>query len=276
MPNLRIIGDNAADRCASIVAGTTAGALVAALMLTDLKGQAHRSTSTSASYGVTWSSSEPISAVALPATNLTAGATIRVRLYSDNAYTSQIADSGTLSACAGLNLGLWGWTGPRNASAFAFGGASKSAVWFGAQYSARSCIIDLTDASNPAGYIDCARIVAGAYWSPAYNASYGAQAGIGDTATTARNDAGDLLSDRGTLHDTLSLSLQMMPEADRAALLKIVRNVGTSRNFFLSLLPGNASAVAEQDHMIYGKRANGALSFDFYNAFSQKFDVEGW
>lgn len=276
MPNLRIISDNAADRCASITASTTAGTLVAGNLLTDLKGQVHRSTVNSVSYSASWAASESIGAVALPATNLTASATIRVRLYSDAAFTTQIADSGTVSACAGLNLGMWGWTAPRNASAFAYGGASKSAVWLGAQYSARSCLVDLADSANPAGYIDCARLVIGGYFEPAYNASYGAQAGIADTSVASRNDAGDLLADRGTLHDTLSVSLQFMPEADRAALLKIIRTVGASRNLFLSLLPGNVSSVAEQDHMVYGKRSNSALSFDVFNAFSNKLDMEGW
>lgn len=276
MPNLRIIHDNAADRAASLTASTTAGSLAASLMLTDFKGQAHRSTSTSVTYTLTWPAGEAIGAVALPATNLTADATVRVRLYSDTDGTALVADSGVLYACPGLNLGLWDWSMPLNANAFVFGGVSKSAVWFEDQQFARCCVIDLVDTDNPAGYIDCARLVVGAYWSPQYNANYGAQASIVDASKSSRNDAGDLLSDRGSQHDTLSLDLEHLPEADRARLMMMFRNVGTARNLFLSLLPLNASSVGEQDAMIYGKRSNSAMAFNFYNAFSNKLDLEGW
>ena len=145
MPNLRLIHDNAADRATSLAASTTAGALVAAYLQNDFKGQAHRSTGTSMSYTLTWTAGETVGAVALPATNLSASATIRVRLYSDTGGTTLIADSGTVNACPGLNLGLWNWSLPINGNAFAFGGASKSAVWFSAHYFARRCVIDLVD-----------------------------------------------------------------------------------------------------------------------------------
>ena len=47
MPNLRLIHDNAADRATSLAASTTSGALVAANLQNDFKGQVHRSTGTS-------------------------------------------------------------------------------------------------------------------------------------------------------------------------------------------------------------------------------------
>ena len=276
MPNLRLIHDNAADRATSLAASTTAGALVAAYMQNDLKGQAHRSTGTSVSYTLTWTGGETVGGVALPATNLSASATIRVRLYSDTGGTTLIADSGAVYACPGLNLGLWNWALPLNGNAFAYGGASKSAVWFASHYFARRCVIDLVDSGNAAGYIDCARLVVGAYWEPARNASYGAQVSVVDRTSNSRNDAGDNLSDRGTQHDTLALSLDYLGEADRARLMQIMRNAGTARNVFVSLLPASASPVAEQDSMIYGKRANAAMSFDHYAVFSHKIDIEGW
>lgn len=170
MKNLIIIHDNAADRCTSLTASNTSGTLYASNMLNDLKGLAHRSTGTSVSYTLTWANPQSVGGVGLPATNLTAEATIRVRLYSDTTGTTLVADSGTKYACPGLNLGMWDWTQPLNANAFAYGGASKSAVWFETHFSVRRCVIDLVDTANPAGYIDCSRLVVGAYWSPQYNA----------------------------------------------------------------------------------------------------------
>lgn len=275
MAKLRVIHDNAADR-ATVTASTTAGSLAASNMLTDIKGEVHRSTGTSVTYTLTWADGESIGGAALPATNLTAEATIQVRLYSDVAATTLIADSGVVYACPGLNLGLWDWTLPLNANAFAFGGLAKAAVWLSDHYFAKACKIDIVDTNNRAGYIDCSRIVAGAYWTPEYNASYGAEVSIVDASTTARNDSGDLLADRGPQHDSLSFSLDFMPEADRARLMMIFRQCGTARNLFVSLLPGDASSVAEQDHMIYGKRANSGISIPMYSAFSNKVTMEGW
>ena len=276
MPNLRVIHDNAADRATSLAASTTSGALVAANLQNDFKGQVHRSTGTSVSYTLTWTAGETVGGVALPATNLSASSTIRVRLYSDTGGSTLIADSGTVYACPGLNLGLWNWSLPLNGNAFAFGGASKSAVWFSSHYFARRCVIDLVDTGNPAGYIDNARLVVGSYWEPAINAGYGVEANVVDRTSNSRNDAGDNLSDLGTKHDTLSLKLGNVGETDRARLMQIMRNAGAARNVFVSLLPGWADPVAEQDHMIYGKRANAGVSFDHYALFSNKIDIEGW
>lgn len=276
MRNLRLIYDNCADRAVSLTASSTAGNLDTANLLNDFKGQVHRSVGLSVSYTITWGDVEQIGGVALPATNLSASATVRVRLYSDTVGSGLLADSGVIPACPGLNLGYGDWSRPRNSNAFALGGASKTSVWFESHHAARRCVIDLVDAGNTAGYIDCARLVLGSYWQPFYNASYGAQVNLVDTSGISRNDAGDLLVDRKARHDAMSFSLTQMPEADRARLMQILRNAGTSRNLFISLLPAGFSAVAEQDSMIFGKRRDGAITFDFYNAFSSKFDVDGW
>jgi hypothetical protein len=277
MPNLRIIHDNAANRStASLVASTTAGSLIAANMLTDRKTEPHRSTGTSVSYTITWPSAENIGGVGMPATNLSAEATARVRLYSDTAGTVLLADSGTVFACPGVNVEMWDWEGVLNANAFAHGGASKSAVWFANNWSAKCCVIDLLDPTNPAGYIDNSRLVVGAWWSPTWNAKYGVQALPFDTSFVKRNDADDAIGERRQQHDTMKLDLQYMPEADRARVMQIARNVGTARNFFLSLSPNDPNPVAEQDGMFYGHRANSPVTFDLPLAYSTTLDMEGW
>ena len=276
MPNLRLIYDNVASS-ATLTASTTAGTLAASNMLTDVKSAVHRSTGTSVTYTLTWASAQTVGGVALPATNLTSTATIRVQLYSDTAGTTQIADSGTVSACPSSQLGLFGWGASINANAFAHGGASKAAVWFSTQFSTvRRCVITLTDASNLAGYIDCARLVLGPYWEAAYNPKYGATAGTQDLTKVDRSEAGDQLTVRGPQFQTMSLDLALLTEAKRSELAKIIRSIGSHRSVFLSLLPGNSAATAEQDHMIYGKRSSSPFTFDFFNAFSTQIEVEGW
>lgn len=275
MPNLRIIYDNVANS-STLSASSTAGGLAASNMLTEVKAVVHRSTGTSVTYTMTWTTAQTIGAVALPATNLTSTATVRVQLYSDTAGATQVADSGTVQACPSSQLGLHGWGANLDANAFAFGGSSKVAVWFASQVSSvRRCVITLSDASNPAGYIDCARIVAGPYWESERNPSYGAQAGIQDMSRTTRTEAGDSLVARGAQYQTMSLNLADLTETSRAAFTKIVRSAGSYKNLFFSLLPGSGS-TAEQDHMIYGKRANGGFTFDYFNGFSTRVEIEGW
>ena len=277
MANLRLIYDNTVDRATSLAASTTAGTLAASYMQNDRKGQAHRSTGTSVTYDLTWTGGVTLGGVGLPATNLSATATIRCRIYSDTGMTALVADSGTITACPGLNLSLWDWVGAINANAFAYGGASKSTVWFSQNYTGvKGLKIDLVDTSNPAGYIDCARIVAGAYWEPAHNPAYGLQVALEDSSRSERTHAGDQLTDRGTRSEKMSLELRLMPEADRAQLHQIFRNIGTARNFLLSLLP-MVGTTAEQDHIIYGKRAqSGPVSFDAYSVFGNRIDIAGW
>lgn len=275
MSNLKIIYDNVVDRADSLAASTTNGSLVASNMQNDRKGSVHRSTGTTVLYQATWNTAVTVGGIALPATNLTAAATWTVAIYTDTACTDLIT-GGTVVACPGLNLSLWDWDGALNANAFAYGGASKSSGWFDQNYTnVKGLRITLNDASNPAGYLDCARIVAGPFWQPTYGADYGATMEMPDTSESRRTHAGDNPSERGTRYDRMTLDLRMMPEADRAQLALMIRNIGTSRNFFLSLLPGEGTA-AEQDHMIYGKRGNSPLSFDRYNAFGSRLEIEGW
>lgn len=276
MPNLRLIYDNVASS-ATLTASTTAGTLAASNMLTDVKSAVHRSIGTSVTYTMTWSLAQTVGGVALPATNLTSSATIRVQLYSDTAGTTQIADSGTVSACPSSQLGLFGWGSNINANAFAHGGASKTAVWFSTQLSTvRRCVITLVDTSNPAGYIDCARLVVGPYWEAPYNPKYGATAGTQDLTKVERSGSGDQLTVRGPQYQTMSLDLSLLNEAKRAELAKIIRSVGSFRSVFFSLMPGSSTASAEQDHMIYGKRSSSPFTFDFFNAFSTRVEIEGW
>lgn len=276
MPKLRVIHRNDADQATSLAASTTAGALVAAYMQNDYKGQAHRSTGTSVTYTLTWTGGVTIGAVALPATNLTSAATLRVRLYSDTGCTALLQDSGTNTACPGLAAGPWTWTATFNANAFAYGYTSKAVAWFETQQAGvKGMKIDLADSGNPAGYIDCARIVSGPWWQPTWGAEAGATTLVVDNSTNARTDAGDLPSDRAPMHQELTLPLPMLTEAERAQLAQIMRANGVWKPVFVSLMP-RAGTAGEQDHMLYGKRKDGAMNLPFFDRFSHTLELESW
>lgn len=312
MANLRIIFSNVADQ-STLTASTTAGSLSAGNLLKDNKLQVHRSVGTSVTYTLTWASSQQIGGVALPATNLTKTATIRVRLFSDTAGLNLVADSQVVQACPTSSVGLHSWGAPINVNAFAFGGASKAAVWFASQpANIRRCEITLQDPDNAAGYIDCSRVVCGPFWEAERNPSYGATLGVTDMTKSQRADSGDLLVVRGAQYETMSFDLADMSESARAQLAKIFRSAGAHRNLFFSAVPDypreapglseprplamsgqnvqqngadvgmqeqitvTQEASLEQDLMIYGRRSSAPFKFDFFNSFSTRVEIEGW
>jgi len=265
----RIINVNRADLATSLTASTTATDTLAANMQNDRKVSVHRSTGTSVSYTATWATAVTIGAVTLPATNLTVNATIRVRLYDATSAGTLLADSGVVAACPGLDLGLWSWTGAIDANAFPYGGASKSAVFFDPQISGVKRVeVDLVDTGNPAGFIDCARLIAGPWTVPEFGASDATITPV-DLTENKRADSGDLLSDRATTHQVMRVALPVMSETDRAAHFAMLRGNGAWRGVFVWL-------DAAQDKMIYGKLKPAPFDYAFYAHWATNLEIESW
>jgi hypothetical protein len=278
MANMRIVYNNIANKTSELLASTTSGTLTAANLLTELKGQVHRSTGTSVTYTARWTSDQKVGCVALPCTNLTATATMRVRLYTNTAATTLSSDTGTTTAVPGFNLDPNLWPTARNANSFAFGGGVKAVRWFTAQpANIRAIIIDIVDTANPAGYIDCSRLVVGEYWSPTYNIQNGVQLEIVDNSQTSRRDSGDLITDRSFVYDNLSFDFSLLTDTDKNTLTRIFRNVGTHDNIFVSLFPADASSVTQHDSAIYGKRiSSSAVTYQLYSYYAHQMQLTGW
>lgn len=273
--NLRIVHDNAANRATSLVASTTAGALAAANLLTDRKSEVHRATGASVTYTVTWSTPELCSLVALAFANYTSTATIRVRAYTAAADSVPAVDVGPSLACAYARLGLWPWgTVPLGVNAFSYGGGAYGRLYItpGAY---EKLVIDIVDDDNPAGYVEAARLITGAWWSPEYNAVQGAAAAVNDTTSNSRSQAGDLRSDVGTVSRSVDLSLDAIAPADRPRLWNILRGSASSGPVFISVYPEHADAELEQAHQLYGKLASAkTISAPLYGLFSAPLEVE--
>ena len=252
MPNIRILHDNAAD-AATLAASSTAGSLEAANLLTDIKSQVWRSTGTTATLTLTWDDPRPLNMVVLGFSNLTAQATMRARVYQNEADSDPLVDSGALAACGYAPLGLfeWGAEAPGR-NAYTVAGLSYGRVYFPAA-AGRKLVIDIADADNPAGYVQAGRLIAGAYWSPKWNASSGAQQTIGDLTKNERNDAGDLRSSLGPKFNSLRLDLELLEPIDRARVWDILRGNGFGSPLFISLFPEDADPRIEQSHQLWGK-----------------------
>lgn len=277
MPNIRIIHDDAAERAEITLFNqfdTAAGSLPPNSLKSNTKSLVHRSTGTSVTYQLTWSTAETIGGVILPAVNLSSLATIRV-------FGGGL-DSGTIPACP--NTPLDSYPGVKNVNSFPYGGFSKVAVWFGANVSIPAGTvfrISLNDTNKATkgypAYIDCSRIVCGSYWEPSFNVSKNSLSlAIEDTTQISRSDAGDLIADRGTINEKLSFNFDVLSKTDKEELVKILRNVGTYRNIAVSIIPGYNNSRDEQDYIIYGKKDASSIDYIVHNYYSSSFSITGW
>lgn len=267
MANLRILHNNLADT-ATVTATGTLSALPATNLQSDGKSAVWRSTGlASVAVALEWATPQTVSMVALAFTNLTTASTIRVRCYTLPADVTPVVDV-TVNAVKG------------SASIFdvphSAGGNSYAAVYFPSG-SFRRVHLSFTDAANPAGYMQAARMMVGSYWSPVYNVEWGAVTmGLIDTGKSERTEAGDLRTDRGNVHKTLSFDLNYMPTTDLAVLYNILRTNGTFRPMFVSVTPEDADSGDEEQVMqIYGKLSRlGAIKLQFMNQYSTQLDLE--
>lgn len=274
MSNLRILYDIASDR-ATLTASTTAGSLVVDNLKSNHKSLVWRSTSTTASLTATWTTPEFVGCIAIPFCNFTSTATIRVRVYTDAAGNELVFDTGVVLACPYSPLGAFKWgEEPIGVNSYTYGGGTYASVWTPIK-TARKVVIDIVDDGNPAGYLDCGRLVVGGYWTPIYNPQYSATATSQDTSRQYRTEAGELLSDIGTVSKRLNINLSILVPSDRAAFWRSIRNVGMSKPIFVSLFPDDPDSELEQTHQIFGKLPTlGAISASSYNLYSAPLEVE--
>ena len=284
MANVRIIYDDAAER-ATITAGAgqSASGYDPAGLKTNTKSLAHRSTGTSITYTLTWSSDEAINGIILPATNLSSASTIGVVAKNSSGTTIYNHNSGTaVAACTSTALDYY--PGVKNVNSFPYGGLSKTAVWFTSTNltTIRSLEITLNRGTNPTAnpaypsYIDCSRIICGKYWEPQLGVDKGGlDLTVADTTQTSRSDTGDLYTDRGTIYDQLNFNLSVLTKQDKEDLVKIFKYVGGYRNIAVSVFP-EGNTRNEQDYVIYGKRETSGISYLVHNYFSNSFSITGW
>lgn len=275
MPNLRVVYDNAADR-ATIAASSTAGSLVPANLQTDYKSEVWRSTGTTATLTLTWATAEIIGMFALAFASLTSGSTFRLRGYANVGDATPVVDV-TGYPCAGTDFDMFGWGNlPLGANGYSYGGGAYGVLWLSTQVQIAKLVVDITDTNNTLGYVEASRAVCGSYWEPVNNAESGALVNMVDSTKSERTDAGDLRSDRGTVHKTLDFDLNFMTKEDRNALYNIVRGNGMFRPLYVSLTPSSTDdTVGEQVFQVYGKLSKqAAIKYQFANIFVSQLQIE--
>jgi len=277
MSNLRILATNLIDS-ATVSASVTAGSLVAANLQTNIKSQVWRSTTTSGTLTASWTVAKAINCVILPFTNFTNAATMRVRGYANLADVVGVAtpvfDTTALTCCAYTAASVFGWdTNIPGVANFGQGGGVYASLFFTGG-SAIKIVVDLVDTANASGYIEAARLLAGAYWSPFNNIDYGVQTGFKSNTAHLRNDAGDLLTDVRAISKSLTINFSMAPAADREVLMKILR-LTISNPVYVSCFPADTNTNLEQDYQIWGKLSQqSVISLVKFSQYSSSFVID--
>lgn len=274
MSNLRMIYRNIAD-AATITASSTAGALAAANLKTEIKGQVHRSVGTNVSYTLTWAAAQIAAGLVIPACNLTPDATMRVRAWDDPAAGALLLDTGAQPCSAGQTITADDLGQPLTAALFATGVATKATAWWTKVTGICRLQIDIDDPTNPAGWLDIARLVLGDYWEPSRGASAGVSYSADDLSQSSRNDAAGLVIDRAGAKESMAITLPVIFAEDRAELDRIMRLVGTHRYVCIVLLPGTESRLSHAT-TIYGIRSNTPIAVSRAELSSGSIQIDGW
>jgi hypothetical protein len=200
-------------------------------------------------------------------------ATVGVRpLGNIDAWQSYDYDSGTVLACPAPAIKLRGWTAAQAASAYAYGGGACARHWF-PQMKAVGMRVDISDPDNLQGYLEAACLVAGPVWSPQYNASE-ASLTLVDTTEIYRTAAGSQGADAGFIYRRLPIDLSLMPPADRAAFVNIVRN-SRAYPILVSVFPDWADLALERDNTVYGRRTKDSdVAIQYAQAYSTTIEIE--
>lgn len=275
MSALRIISRNLFDDydTLTLLVGSTASGFPLTNLTDDTKNKTWRSTDLlSPKLEVTWAASQTLSAVALPFCNLIAGSTFQITLYDAAIGGSLLLDTGAVAVDHSYDAPI-GFTSIGSAS-YAYGGGSNVAAFFTETSGVRRMEIAFTSAGNPDGYIEVSRVIAGAYWEPIDNAAYGATISFVDSTVGQRTSAGELVTDRGTMHREMNFSLDAMSATDRESLNNLFRSIGKSQPLFISLTPGLSNTESEQFGALYGKFDAGlSTQFAFFDHYSSQIKI---
>lgn len=271
MANLRILYKNIANTASSLTASNTNGSLVAANMLTEVKSQVHRSTGNFVIYTLQWPTDQRVNCVALPCTNLHAGAIITVTLKNAASTTIASANKSTVITFDAPTT--------HTVNDFALGKFTSICVYLPTVLTTvRSVEISVNAAGIPAGFIDCSRIVIGEYWSPTFNFENGINLDITDSSTISRTNAGELVYDRGFINSKLEFKYALLEDVDRDKLISIFKEVGIYKNILINLFPRDtiSSDKNEAQYTIYGKRSNTSISHRLYGFHNHSMEITSW
>lgn len=273
----RFIPRNLAD----VSAGCTVSSSLAtfpSLPVTNLQVQGRDticrlSSPASSSIVCSWAAAQTLDSIALCGTNLTLASTVRILLYSDSATTVNVYDSGVMTAA----LGLGAQSVIANIDEAEFKIFKNAEFWIPQRADVKSINIVITDAANPDGYVDVARLVVGRYKEFKYAEPYsGANLSIESLTTMERNKSGSNVSNKGANYQRLEIKKEWIAEAtDWADMMAIYTRCGMDRDFYYSQYPGDTSAFGLYHRGVFKFGQISAVDRWVYGLSRTSFTLEG-
>lgn len=195
--------------------------------------------------------------------------TIRVRFYSDAAWTTQIYDTTALAANNITPTDVYDFGIGSNDP---FAGTWPYWLWFTETAAFRS--VKISFANIPGAALQASRIFIGKHLEVTYNAAYAGTLGWVDSSDKNRSRGGSLRTSVGPSYRVMDNALPWVPEAQRGSWLDIQRYCGTGRDFVMSLFPLDATRL-ERDYLLNAKfKALDALGRPSKNRLSARLQVE--
>lgn len=238
MANIRLIAKNLVDAENGCTVSASP-ALVTTLPETNLQNQSRSKTSRTTStasqdWKFSWASAKRYNAIAMRH-NFTAAAQQRTRSYTDAAWTTGVVDNAAADC--------FNPTGLSRLDVFTdadFRIMKNSVRYPSLVTNMQSLNLTTTDASNPDGFMELARVMIGEYFEFAYQLPYGGAAvTVRDMSVQSRTEGGELVTDKRAKFRRWELNAEFCTAADWVELLAIQRYCGYDKELFLDIHPGD-------------------------------------
>ena len=211
---MRLVYDNRADS-ATITASTTSGSLVASNLANNAPELVWRATNKQPTITLTWAAAQPVEAVAVAWTNLTAAATITFRVFAE---TADVTPARTATVTAG-----------------SAGVGSVYSTFFPTGTTGKKVEVYISDTTNGAN-VQVGRVIVGPTLRPARGVRPGAGLSVSDRSNVSRSESGILRVEQAGTYRTLSVQFDMMEPAEANAYLLLMRG-GAGRVVFATIFP---------------------------------------
>lgn len=272
MANLRILADNVADT-AVLAASSSAGALVASNLQDDERAAVWRSVGTSATLTATWGDSQFVDSVVLGWSNLTALATVTVRAFAEVADAAPVAElTTTVDSARPLGEFAWGLAPLVQPSAGEGGVPQSAQVWLPGIALAKKVEVEIADPSNPAGYLQAARLSIGMRHEVRHNPSYGIRLRIVDAAKTSRAESQALRIEPQGTYRALEMDFSYLREADVHFFQSLAAR--GKRPIFVSVFPDSQDARRHAYAMFCAPAAAHESAYQYLATWSQGLSLE--
>ncbi|PTR04974.1 alpha-tubulin suppressor-like RCC1 family protein [Nitrosomonas nitrosa] len=138
-----------------------------------------------------------------------------------------------------------------NSSSFAYGGGNYFSIQT-PNHQVHDINITIDSSTNPDGFIEISRLVAGKSIQTNYGASIGVVSSLDDRSEVTRTEAGDSVVDYRPVTKSLEFNLAHLNKSERAELINIFRSVGKRNPVYVSLAQGKDEDF-KKSMEIYGR-----------------------